>query len=143
MKIIIDTREQLPLSFTGHETISRKLDEGDYNIEELEDYIVIERKSYDDLYSSITHWHIRFKSEIKRAILKKKDFYIALEGNLQEFYTLKWTPRKLESKPETIQKIINTMRERYALIFIESNNREELSKKILEVFENEKKLKRR
>jgi ERCC4-type nuclease len=143
MKIIIDTREQKPLAFTGHKTTSRKLDEGDYNIKALEPYIVIERKSYADFYSSITHWHIRFKSEIKRARLKNKDFYIALEGNLEEFYSLKWSDRKLESKPETLRKIVNTMAERYALIFIQSTSRQDLSEQIIKTLEMNKKIKRR
>jgi len=74
MEIIIDTREQRPLKFTGHKTIRRKLDEGDYNSPDTEHKIVLERKSLDDFYSSIIQGHARFKAEIIRAINKNKKF---------------------------------------------------------------------
>jgi ERCC4-type nuclease len=138
MKIIIDTREQLPLSFTGHETIRRKLDEGDYATEETEHKIVIERKSLDDLYGSIIKGHARFKREILRAREKGKVFYIFIEGTLEDFYWLKWATRNIEIKPSTLQKIILTMRERYELQFIECATREEMSKKIVQLCTEQK-----
>ena len=135
MKIIVDTREQLPLSFTGHETIRRKLYEGDYNIAELEDKIVIERKTLQDLYGSIVQDHDRFKAEILRAKEKNKTFYIFLEGSLEEFYYLKWSTRDYNIKPLTLQRIIQTMKERYNLTFVECKTRTEMSKKIIELME--------
>jgi len=130
MKIIIDSREQLPLSFTGHETITRKLDEGDYNIAELEDKIVIERKSPQDLYQSITINHERFKNEILRSKKKNKTFYIFLECDLIHFYSKKWSDRALQTKKETLKKILETMIERHKIIVIECKDRDEMSKKI-------------
>jgi len=138
MIIIIDTREQLPLSFTGHETFSRKLDEGDYNTTDLEDKIVIERKSPQDLYQSITSDHQRFKREIKRAIEKKKKFYIFIEGTLEDFYWLRWAKRDINMKPGTLYKIILTMKERYGLIFVECITREIMVTKIIETIEKER-----
>ncbi len=132
MNIIIDSREQKPLSFTGHKTIRRKLEEGDYNTIWLEDTIVIERKSLQDLYGSIIQDHERFKKEIIRARDKGKDFYIFLEGTLEEFYYLNWSKRERRISPQVLRKIINTMKERYNLIFIECNTRHEMSKKIVE-----------
>ena len=141
MRIIVDTRKQLPLTFTGHETLSRKLDEGDYNIEELEDKIVIERKSLQDFYQSITINHLRFKNEILRAKEKNKPFYIFIEGTLTQFYEAiildkeylyEWSPIALKTKPETLRKIVNTMIERHKIIIIECTNRDEMSKKIIE-----------
>jgi ERCC4-type nuclease len=135
IKIIIDTREQKPLIFTDHETVTRKLDEGDYNIVELEDKIVIERKSIQDLYGSIIQGHARFKREILRAKAKNKKFYIFLEGTKTAFirrsiikYNIKW---------ETLSKIINTMVTRYDLIIVECEDRELMSSKIIETIENE------
>lgn len=138
MNIIIDTREQKPLTFTGHETTSRKLDEGDYNIRELEDKIVIERKSLQDLYQSITSDHKRFKREILRAKAKNKFMYIFIEGHLHEFYSMKWSDRKLNTKPETLAKIIDTMLHRYDISFIECNSRESMSRQIVQTIEQEK-----
>ena len=132
MIIIIDTREQLPLSFTGHETISRKLDEGDYNCIELEDKIVIERKSIPDFYNSITNDHPRFKREILRARDKKKPMFIYIEGTIKDLYNYTVT-RKYN--PLTIEKIVNTMVKRYSLTIIECISRDEMSKKILELME--------
>ena len=128
MIIIIDTREQLPLSFTGHETFSRKLDEGDYNTTDLEDKIVIERKSPQDLYQSITSDHQRFKREIKRAIEKKKKFYIFIEGTIDDLLTYCF---QRQFKAITMVKILNTMIKRYELIIVECESRETMSKKII------------
>lgn len=136
MDIIIDTREQKPLKFTGHKTITRKLDEGDYNTPELEEYIVIERKSLPDLYQSITSDHARFKKEILRAKAKDKRFYIFLEGTLEEFYSLSWSDRTLKQKPETLRKIIETMTKRYDITFFQNSDREKLSEKILLLIEH-------
>lgn len=135
MNIIIDTREQKPLSFNGHKTTRRKLDEGDYNIKELEEKIVIERKSLPDLYQSITSDHERFKKEILRSKEKNKLFIIYIEGTLEEFYSKKWSDRELKTKPETLRKIIETMEERHKIIIIECANRDEMSKTIVEDLE--------
>lgn len=139
MNIIIDTREQLPLSFTGHETVRRKLDEGDYNILELEDKIVIERKSLPDLYQSITSDHPRFKKEILRAKDKKKFMYIFVEGYENDFYQMKYSPIELKTKPQTLMKIIDTMLHRYDIIFVWCRSREFMVKAILQTIENEMK----
>lgn len=138
MKIIIDTREQKPLKFPGHEVIYKKLDEGDYNVEELIPYIVFERKSLQDLYGSIVQDHARFKKEILRAKDKGKIFYIFIEGTLEEFYYFKWATRLYEMKPNVLSKIINTMIERYSLIIVECDGRVDMSKKILSTIKEQK-----
>lgn len=140
MNIIVDTREQKPLSFTGHSTCRRKLDEGDYNIKELEDKIVIERKSLQDLYGSIIQDHARFKREILRAKEKGKTFYIFIEGTLQDFYFLNWSDRAFKITPAILEKIVMTMTERYNLIFIECPTRRLMSSKIIETIKENKKL---
>jgi ERCC4-type nuclease len=151
MIIIIDTREQLPLTFTGHETINRKLDEGDYNTPELEDKIVIERKSLQDFYQSITINHQRFKAEILRAKEKNKPFYIFIEGTLEEFYHAlriediyyyNWSPIAIKTKPETLRKIVNTMIERHKIIIIECEDRKEMEVQIIALLEIGKEIKK-
>lgn len=133
MEIIIDSREQKPLTFTGHKTITRKLHEGDYNIEELIPSIVIERKSLPDFYQTITKGHARFKREIERS--KGRTFYIFLEGTLEDFYSLKWSTRKLQMKPATLKKIVETMIEKYKIDIIICRDREDMSKKIIDCLE--------
>jgi ERCC4-type nuclease len=140
MIIIIDTREQLPLAFTGHETVRRKLDEGDYNIKELKRYIVIERKTLQDLYGSIIKGHARFKNEIVRSRLQNKAFYIFLEGSLEMFYSLKWAKRKLHIKPFILKQIIKTMQERYQITIIECENREIMQNLIVQTLDINRKL---
>lgn len=130
MNIIIDTREQKPLKFTGHETTRRKLEEGDYATIESEDKIVIERKSVEDFYGSIIQGHARFKREILRAQEKGKKFFIFLEGELLDVYLYCY---QRNMKPETMEKIIKTMVSRYNLQIVECKNRTEMSKKIIEL----------
>ena len=148
MKIIIDTREQKPLSFTGHETITCKLDEGDYNIEELKDKICIERKSLADFYGSITSDHLRFKKEIQRCVTKNKKIYIFLEGTLMQFYDgsqvgkaegryrYDWSPIIIKTRPITLMRSVETMIKRYNLIIVEVP-RELMSQQIVTTIEKE------
>ena len=149
MKIIIDTREQLPLSFTGHETVRCKLDEGDYNIRELEERICIERKSLADFYQSITIDHLRFKKEIQRCIDKNKAIYIFIEGTLMQFYDgspigkaegryrYDWSPIIIKTRPITLMRIIETMKDRYKIIVIECITRAIMEEKIVELIDGE------
>lgn len=136
MIIIIDTREQKPLEFEGYETIRAKLDEGDYNIEKLIPYLVIERKSLSDFYNSITNDHERFKKEILRSKEKDKMFFIFLEGTLEYFYSMKWSDRKLKIKPEILKKIVETMENKYHLSIVECKNRKQMSKLIIALIKN-------
>jgi len=116
-KIIVDTREQLPL-FT-HNIISRKLDEGDYNTEFLLDKIVIERKSPADLYGSIVQGHVRFLDEIMRSRFMDKKIYIVVECTKEQFLNKEWEGAyycKLSSK--VLASIISTIEDKYCVIFL-------------------------
>ena len=66
MKIIIDTREQTPLTFTQFETEPGTLQSGDYSIKGLEHRFSIERKSIADLVQSVTSGRDRFERELHR-----------------------------------------------------------------------------
>lgn len=140
MEIFIDTREQKPLEFENHSIKKKKLSEGDYNVLELEKYIVIERKSLQDLYGSITTGHRRFRDEILRSRLQAKTFYLFLEGTLAEFYSLKWSKRKLRMKIPVLIKMFESMQDKYQIIVIECQTRKEMSDKILATIETNKKL---
>ena len=77
MRIIVDSREQHPLTFrkstTVEGTVIKKLDAGDYSIEGLEHKIAIERKSPQDLFGTLGKGHKRFKAELERA--KTLDYF--------------------------------------------------------------------
>jgi len=75
---LVDTREQTPWHFPGlpswtGEPISQDqvkratLATGDYSLQGLEDRIALERKSFDDLYGTLTFGRQRFLEEIDRA----------------------------------------------------------------------------
>jgi hypothetical protein len=82
MKIIIDTREQLPWSFGEFDTVSRKLDTGDYSIEGLEEVLCIERKkSTAEIAINLGKDCKRFNKELER-MLQFKYAYIICEFTL-------------------------------------------------------------
>ena len=63
--ILIDTREQRPLSFKNSELL--KLDVGDYGVSgELYDYTFVDRKSYQDFGATVTGGYARFVKELER-----------------------------------------------------------------------------
>lgn len=66
--VVVDTREQKPYKFPGIDDIVHdKLPVGDYTYEGFEDVFVVERKSLDDLASSVGTDRLRFENEIRRA----------------------------------------------------------------------------
>lgn len=67
MIIIVDSREQTPLSFPdGIQTRVEGLPTGDYSIEGLTSHVALERKSLEDLVSCITSSRERFEHELHR-----------------------------------------------------------------------------
>ncbi len=64
--IIIDSREQTPLSFPNLPTTVGTLDAGDYSIVGLTHLVAVERKSIDDLLTCIGRERNRFKRELQR-----------------------------------------------------------------------------
>lgn len=65
-RLIIDTREQLPLSFPHLEAVQGTLTTGDYSIEGLQSLFAVERKSVPDLVGSLTQGRERFFRELER-----------------------------------------------------------------------------
>jgi len=138
IQIIADTREQLPV-FNAN-TIRRALKEGDYSIEGLENHLVLERKSPGDLYQSILQNHDRFKREIYRATIKGKKFYILVECKKEIFLSMMWSDRPLRARPMTLAKIINTIEQRYGIVFVWCHGRdvmkEEIKRILKEYYQN-------
>lgn len=92
-KIIVDTRERDPLEFTNFDTVSAKLDEGDYALDD--DKVTykcrIERKSLGDLYGTISRaGYDRFIREIERAKVRKMNFIVLVEEPLPNIYNFKY-----------------------------------------------------
>lgn len=66
--VVIDSREQKPYRFPGiNDVIRRKLDVGDYTYDGFEHTFAVERKTLDDLATSMGAERLRFENEIRRA----------------------------------------------------------------------------
>jgi ERCC4-type nuclease len=137
LKIIIDTREQLPLDFEHPyitEVIRRKCEVGDYCCE-YEDKtippIYFERKSVADLFGTLSTGYKRFKKEIQRAKENKITLIIIIEGTLSK--VIKGIEESQRSGDEVCQQLF-TLLLRYRLPFICCKDREEMSRWITEFY---------
>jgi ERCC4-type nuclease len=90
-QIVVDSREQLPFSFSGLgvvvPTVVKGLPSGDYSIEGMEELIAVERKSAADIVGSVCAGHTRFEREHHRMLnMVENGGYVALvcEGNYAE-----------------------------------------------------------
>jgi DNA excision repair protein ERCC-4 len=87
VRILIDTREQLPFTFDafpGAETEPAALPCGDYSLPGFQDRAAIERKSLDDLVSCLMGGNRqRFERELARA--RRYEFFcIVVEASLDD-----------------------------------------------------------
>jgi ERCC4-type nuclease len=141
MKIIVDTREQLPLWVIGNKIIKRKLLVGDYSTELLEHSFCIERKSGADLYGSILQNHVRFRKELVRAKVNKIKLVIYVECCKKDFELKKFPGGERRKCPgETLIKIITTISQRHNVEVVWCANRQALVKKVLTRLRREEKL---
>lgn len=81
VEILIDTREQQPLSF--HKSRTLKLDFGDYTTGGKEySYTYVDRKSEADFKSTLSVGFQRFKKEIERAVEFDSFLYIVVDSSI-------------------------------------------------------------
>jgi DNA excision repair protein ERCC-4 len=64
MNLIVDSREQRPYDFQGHDVQVEGLPVGDYSVSGGEGLVAVERKSLDDLIGSLTSGRARFEREL-------------------------------------------------------------------------------
>lgn len=86
VKIIIDSREQMPYSFDENnniETIRRKLPSGDYSLDGWDYEIAVERKELNDYVQTIINDRDRFRRELT-ALQNYRAACIVVEGNLSD-----------------------------------------------------------
>lgn len=120
-EIIIDTREQRPFKFKDLNTISSKLEYGDY-ASPSNTLIAVERKSLSDLRSTLSSGFDRFCREIERA--KKSGGYLIVvtESHLSDVLYQK--SRFGKCQPEFIShKLRSLMRTYDNLQFVFADNR--------------------
>ena len=85
MQIIVDSREQLPLEFSVP-TIRECLPCGDYRAKFSDgslSEVVFERKSINDLFSTLSSGYPRFKREIELSHELRISIIIIVEGSLR------------------------------------------------------------
>ena len=138
-KILIDTREQKPLKFK-RETISQKLDYGDYAFSHPEHSCNchIERKSLSDFISTISGGYDRFINEIERA--KDNDAYLVVlvEETLTNALSFQYLPhisKKIRATPEFIFHRVRDLIQQYPNVqFLFVDGRKESSRIIELIF---------
>jgi DNA excision repair protein ERCC-4 len=85
VRIVIDTREQLPYTFDPGriQSIRRVLPAGDYSIEGYETSVAVERKSIDDFVSTVIRGRKRFHKEL-RLLAEYEHACVVVEASLRE-----------------------------------------------------------
>jgi len=140
MKIITDTREQLPY----WTTTKRKLEVGDYTTQKLEGIFHIERKSLQDLYGTLVQGNGRFKYELWRAAYYQITIEVHVEGTLDDFINKRF-PYGKERKFTThgLQELIKTFTKKYKLVFVWYTGRKSAQKGVeMRLLEAEKNIKK-
>lgn len=125
MKIIIDTREQLPL-FSG---AKQTLIVGDYTTKLLLNKMHIERKSLQDLYGTLTSGNQRFKRMLFKAAWHRIAIVVYVEGSYDAFINKRF-PKGNERKfsKEGLEKLVAAFERTYFLQFVWHRNRVECCK---------------
>jgi len=70
MRVVVDSREQKPLSFDAFPDIQTEvmaLRTGDYSLVGMQELVAVERKSETDLIHSLTYDRARFEAELERS----------------------------------------------------------------------------
>lgn len=82
MRIVVDSREQLPYQFKSPCEVGT-LQVGDYSICGLEDCVAVERKEINDLIGCLTSDRERFEKELHRG--KALDYFaLVIEASLRD-----------------------------------------------------------
>jgi ERCC4-type nuclease len=134
MKILSDTREQLPLDF-NHDVIVQKLDVGDYGCQFKDGHIpniFFDRKSISDLYGTMGKGYKRFKKCILRAQESDTTLMIIVEGSFTE--VLKGYKFSQIRGVSMIMKLF-TIWIRYGVMTVYCKDREEMSRYISEFYQ--------
>lgn len=129
--IIVDTREQLPLSFPG--AIHSKLEFGDYALQSNQS-LAIERKSLNDLIGTLILGYDRFIREIERVDEVGGYLVVACETDLNstlEFDSIPNIARHTKIKPQIVFHNIREIIQRFESVqFLFCNGRDELKRLI-------------
>lgn len=122
MKIVTDTREQAPFSFShfqGVETERATLPAGDYSLPGFEDRVAIERKELNDLIGCLMTGRDRFERELSK--LRFFDLSaVVVEASLDN---VKNGQYRSEMKPHAALQSIIAFQVRYRVPFVWAGSR--------------------
>lgn len=118
MKIIVDTREQVPYTFARWpevEVVRNALQTGDYSLSGLENRIALERKSLDDLVGCLMgDARARFERELARG--RGLDcFAVLIEAGVLDVTMHRYRSRML---PKAVMASVSAFTVRYGTSFI-------------------------
>lgn len=138
LKIIQDSREQIPWEFSFADVFVDTLKTGDYTLEGFENKIIIERKkSPSEIAQNLGSDFVRFRKELER--MKSFSFaYIICEFSLEELLTFpKNIPFKNDIKinGKYLVKTLSTFKDLYGIEVIYAGSREKAIEKAEELFE--------
>lgn len=137
MKLLIDSREQRPLTFKDGVFSSigfEGLPFGDYwaEIDGKQIPLAFERKSKEDLFGTLGSGMTRFKNEISRAKENNFTLILVIECSMKEVFD---GTRYSTIKGESILKRLASLRVRYDLEYHFFNDRRESARFIEDIFE--------
>lgn len=114
-RIIVDSREK-NVMWSGPNYKKMLLNVGDYTTDKLLNIFHVERKSPEDLYSTLLKGHVRFRNEILRAERSSIKLALFVECSKKDFVSKNFKGGNLrKTEGETLEKIINTVEQRYKL----------------------------
>ena len=133
MKIIIDTREQIPLEFEPDiETCAGTLRAGDYSLAGFTEAVAIERKELGDFIACCGQERERFKAELQR--LKAYEARaIVIEADMGQIIQRAYRSR---IKPESVMGSMASWTLRYQVPFILAGDRDGATRFIVAMFRN-------
>jgi ERCC4-type nuclease len=122
MRILIDSREQLPFTFAGYEVAPEVvgLPCGDYSLPGFEDRAAIERKSLEDLIGCLMGAN---RERFERELYKGRHydlFAVVVEAPLSAVFQGRY---RSEMKAEAALQSILTFQVRYRVAFVWAGNR--------------------
>lgn len=123
MIITVDTREQLPFSFSAYpemEVVRGTLKTGDYSVEGYENTIAIERKNLEDLIGSLTSGRERFEREIERT-RDMQYFSVVVEATMDH---IRYHHYRSHAKPHAMLSSIFALQMRWRVPFVFAGSRE-------------------
>ncbi len=123
MRILIDTREQMPFTFSGYDVDPEPvtLPVGDYSLPGFQDRIAIERKSLNDLIACLMG---KDRERFERELIKGRAydlFAVVVEAALADVSQGKY---RSDMRPQAALQSLITFQVRYRVSFVWAGNRE-------------------